>query len=234
MVRFFAQIITIKTGYQNENSLFINGVKMTFKLTYEELVQKTIDLEAIITAKNLLFSSIPTLIFELNEKGDYLNIWGNNPEAFAVKKEQLIGRNVSEVLPTDAAATIMKALKETKDYGQSQGQQIQLDTPKGKMWFELSTNLTPNTSSEPLKFIMLSHDITKHKLAGIKREETLSKTQNLRGIISICCYCHNIRNEVGNWDRIELYISQHSSADFSHGICPDCLPQAYMEAGIIK
>jgi PAS domain S-box-containing protein len=210
------------------------GNKTIKKLTYKELDQKTIKLEEIVAAKNVILSSIPTLIFELNEKGDYLNIWGHPPEGLANRKEKLIGKNVSEMLPGEATAKIMEAIKETKDYGQSHGQQIQLDTLKGKMWFELSTNLATNASSSPLKFIMLSHDITKRKQVEIEWEETLSKIQNLRGVIPICCYCHNIRNEVGNWDRLELYVSRHSSVNFSHGICPDCLPKAYLEAGIDK
>jgi nitrate reductase NapAB chaperone NapD len=53
-------------------------------------------------------------------------------------------------------------------------------------------------------------------------QETLSRVKQLEGIISICMYCKKIRNDVNSWDQIEVYISKHSEALFSHGICPDC------------
>ncbi len=54
-----------------------------------------------------------------------------------------------------------------------------------------------------------------------------SLTNNLGGLLPICCSCKNIRNEDGTWVRIEDYVSQHSDADFTHGVCPDCLIKLY-------
>jgi PAS domain S-box-containing protein len=137
------------------------------QLNYEKLKQKTKHLEGVVAAQNSIISNIPTLILELNEKGDCLDIWAHNPDELTAKKERLIGRNVSEILPFKATSRVMESLKEAKRKGQSRGQQIQLETPKGKMWFELSTNLEVNNNSTPPKFIMLSHDITKRKQAEI-------------------------------------------------------------------
>lgn len=53
-------------------------------------------------------------------------------------------------------------------------------------------------------------------------EETLSRVRTLEGIISICMYCKKIRNEEQSWDQMEHYISEHTDALFSHGICPEC------------
>ncbi len=62
-----------------------------------------------------------------------------------------------------------------------------------------------------------------------KRQQTLKELQKsldeiktLRGIIPICSYCKKIRNDTGAWDIMEAYISRHSNAEFSHGICPEC------------
>lgn len=53
--------------------------------------------------------------------------------------------------------------------------------------------------------------------------DALKEIKTLRGIIPICSYCHNIRDDDGAWDRLESYISKNSDAEFSHGICPNCL-----------
>ncbi len=44
----------------------------------------------------------------------------------------------------------------------------------------------------------------------------------LKGIIPICSYCHKIRNDKEIWQQMEIYISEHSEALFSHGMCPEC------------
>ena len=54
-------------------------------------------------------------------------------------------------------------------------------------------------------------------------EQSLLEIKTLKGIIPICSYCKVIRNEEGVWEKMEAYISDHSDANFSHGICPKCL-----------
>jgi CheY-like chemotaxis protein len=54
-------------------------------------------------------------------------------------------------------------------------------------------------------------------------ETALGEIKTLKGILPICVHCKKIRNDTGYWEQVENYISSHSMADFSHGICPDCL-----------
>ena len=58
-------------------------------------------------------------------------------------------------------------------------------------------------------------------------EETLEKIKHLSGIVPICSHCLKIRDEGGYWQRTEQYIQEHSEAQFSHGICPDCAKEHY-------
>ena len=53
-------------------------------------------------------------------------------------------------------------------------------------------------------------------------EEALSRVKTLQGLLPICSYCKKIRNDRNYWQQVEGYISDHSEAQFSHGICPDC------------
>ena len=53
-------------------------------------------------------------------------------------------------------------------------------------------------------------------------EEALAKVNQLQGLLPICAYCKKIRDDRNYWQQVEGYISQHSGARFSHGICPDC------------
>ena len=59
--------------------------------------------------------------------------------------------------------------------------------------------------------------------------EAMSQIRTLRGIVPICMHCKNIRDDKGFWNRVEMYVSEHSDAQFSHGICPDCLRKHFPE-----
>lgn len=62
-----------------------------------------------------------------------------------------------------------------------------------------------------------------------KLQTALDEIKTLRGIIPICSYCKQVRDDKGLWKQLEVYIRSHSEADFSHGICPDCLKKHYPE-----
>ncbi len=54
----------------------------------------------------------------------------------------------------------------------------------------------------------------------------------LQGLIPICAHCKKIRNDEGFWTQLEAYLVEHSEADFTHGICPDCMAQYFEEYDI--
>lgn len=53
-------------------------------------------------------------------------------------------------------------------------------------------------------------------------ELAIAKVKRLHGLLPICSYCKKVRDDNNYWQQIEGYISEHSEAEFSHGICPDC------------
>lgn len=58
-------------------------------------------------------------------------------------------------------------------------------------------------------------------------ENALAQVQELRGLLPICAKCKSIRDDTGYWHRIESYLTSHSKASLSHGICPGCAHDLY-------
>ena len=59
--------------------------------------------------------------------------------------------------------------------------------------------------------------------------EQLAHIREIRGLVPICMHCKNIRDDEGFWTKVETYISDRSHAEFSHGVCPDCLRKYYSD-----
>ena len=58
-------------------------------------------------------------------------------------------------------------------------------------------------------------------------QEALDNIKTLRGILPICAHCKKIRDDHGYWQQVETYISQHSDAQFTHGLCRECMEKLY-------
>ncbi len=58
-------------------------------------------------------------------------------------------------------------------------------------------------------------------------KKALEEIKTLSGFLPICASCKKIRDDKGYWNQIEVYISEHSEAEFSHGICPECAKKLY-------
>ncbi|MGH0033297.1 MAG: PAS domain-containing protein [Myxococcota bacterium] len=66
-------------------------------------------------------------------------------------------------------------------------------------------------------------DITDRVLAEQKLRRALDRVNALTGLIPICMHCKNVRNDGGYWEQVETWVRQHSLAEFTHAICPDCM-----------
>ena len=80
----------------------------------------------------------------------------------------------------------------------------------------------------------LLQEIEERKRTEAEKEQLIAQLQKamqevkvLSGFLPICASCKKIRDDSGYWNQLEEYISRHSNALFSHGICPDCVKKLY-------
>lgn len=90
------------------------------------------------------------------------------------------------------------------------------------VWISHTCRRVRDSEGQDLGIRGSNQDITE-----TKRLQAEIKT--LQGIIPICASCKKIRDDEGYWEQIEAYIARHSPAEFSHGICPDCMERLYPE-----
>ena len=87
---------------------------------------------------------------------------------------------------------------------------------------------------KPIASVTAFRDITRLKELEQEREQlilayedALANIKTLKGLMPICASCKRIRDDKGYWNQIESYIQQHSDAEFSHGLCPECAKKIY-------
>lgn len=98
---------------------------------------------------------------------------------------------------------------------------------------EVSSVVFEDSDGEP-RTCMIIRDTSERKIAEYEQvrlirelQEALRRIKTLSGLLPICASCKKIRDGGGKWHSLEIYIRNHSEADFSHGICPDCQEKLY-------
>lgn len=104
----------------------------------------------------------------------------------------------------------------------------------GKLWTEITTSFIRGEGGLLSGFIGTTRDITNRKQAEEQRyklisdlEKALGEVKTLSKFLPICSHCKNIRDDKGDWSKIESYIHKHSDTQFSHGVCPECAKKYY-------
>lgn len=207
--------------------------------TVEEL-QQTLDAlkltEKILNAAQKM-ATIGSWHFDI-EKGkltwtnEVYRIFGRDPEKFEPTYEAFL----EAIHPEDKElvdTTYRNSIKNNEPYEIVH----RIIRPSGevRIVYERSEDITDTAGRTSHSFGMV-HDITEAKVNEQERENliaelqrSLSEIKTLRGIIPICAFCKKIRDDKGYWDQVEVYVRQHTEANFSHGICPECAEKHYGE-----
>jgi PAS domain S-box-containing protein len=106
---------------------------------------------------------------------------------------------------------------------------------KGGLSFPAILLLVPVIENDkPVRYRVTARDISPLKQAEREKkdlltrlEETRANVKTLRGLLPICAHCKKIRDESGKWHSLEDYIRDHTEAEFSHSLCPDCIASLY-------
>jgi PAS domain S-box-containing protein len=103
-------------------------------------------------------------------------------------------------------------------------------------WADCHATVVRDPKTHAVHYEGSLEDITERKKFEAAREhhishleQALSSIKNLTGLLPICSSCKKIRDEDGDWNQLEVYIQEHSQAQFTHSFCPDCARSLYPE-----
>ncbi len=76
-------------------------------------------------------------------------------------------------------------------------------------------------------FVLIRRTWLRQQAARMEMERVLAEVKTLGGMLPICSHCKKIRDDKGYWNQIEAYLNEHTDAEFTHGICPDCAKEIF-------
>ena len=162
--------------------LALTGISwFTLRLTRERQAQQQLA-EASSSQLEATLKALPDLLFEVTREGHFLQAQALQPELLLRPTEQLIGQDLSEVLPPAAAQVCLEAIAEAELQGTSLGRQIVLPLPQGEHWFELSVARKQPITGQLPTFVMLSRDVQSRK----QTEASLQRRIRFYAILSRC------------------------------------------------
>jgi PAS domain S-box-containing protein len=160
----------------------------------------------------------------------------------SVDEKDLIGRKWDEVLKPspETLETIIQMDRILESGSAPSPHEIALYDLSGKQRiYEVQMRPVFNNEGKTIAIDGIGRDITEHRRYEKEREkfiselkEALSKVKTLSGLLPICASCKKIRDDRGYWNQIEAYIRDHSEAEFSHSICPECVNELYPDLDI--
>jgi PAS domain S-box-containing protein len=156
-------------------------------------------------------------------------------------KQDVLGNDVADLFASrdiKSLADVTSMIDLTK--GQT-GEFIVVRSDSKRFYVEVSSSTVTNDMGQIVGAMASFVDITQRKQTEMEREDlirqlqtALAKIKTLRGLVPICASCKKIRDDKGFWHQVEVYVRDHSAAQFSHSICPECARSLYPDSVMNK
>ncbi len=222
--------VLLLTGFYLIRPLFVSFVR-----SEEELLALNAKLSALSEEQRLLLQHTKDFIYRHDPQGiiTYISpaveqIAGYTPQEWLAHYATHYTENPINKNGRDTTEEMLRTCKAGHPYvievRHKNGQNVYLEINKQPYFLD----------GKVAGFVGVARDITSRKHLETEREELIVELQEaldniktLKGMLPICSACKKIRDDKGYWNQIEAYVSEHSEAEFTHDICPECARKMY-------
>jgi PAS domain S-box-containing protein len=159
-------------------------------------------------------------------------------EMYGFKKDDVLGKHVCFLWKKEYSYDINCCDDDHRDRVETNwsGETCNLKKDGSEVPIYLSRSVVKDDNGDTIAVVEIARDISERLKASEEREKiikelktALSNVKTLSTLLPICASCKKIRDDKGYWNQVEEYISAHTDALFSHGLCPDCAKEFYPE-----
>lgn len=230
----------VRRGAANLNTPAIDLLRLQHELEVhqielemqnEELVQAHQETEAMLARYTELYDFAPTGYFTLDHDGIIRSVNLTGARLLNSERARLLSRSFAlQVFARDRLgfdACLKKAFREN----QRESCEVTLlgdATPPSIVRIEVVASANGREChAAVIDVTARHHEALERERLILELQQTAAEVKVLSGLLPICSHCKKIRNDLGNWEQLETYVSQRSEAIFSHSVCSACLPIYY-------
>jgi PAS domain S-box-containing protein len=244
------RIVNFFIGTQVKTDYFRSGAFETFILVSYQMLFMLLTYSLVLMFNKRLFEEVKTqeekftkafhsspyaiLLTRLSD-GQIIEVNNGFVEITGYSYFESLGKSTVELRLWAKEEDRVVAVNELSKVGKLQGMEFQFRKKSGKIITGFFGAEIIRIDSQECVLSSIS-DITERKQREEERErlirelqEALARVNQLSGLLPICASCKKIRDDNGYWKQIETYLRDHSEAEFSHGICPECEEKLYPE-----
>ena len=204
-----------------------------------------IDVKALLDALSVIYDAIQSTVGGIvitNTGGEITYVNPSFLKMFGFQSEEhVLGRDAGDLFLengikglNEVTRIIMTAPGDTAEFTVLNKEDIPFDV---EVSCSNVTNQEGMIVGKMASFVNISRrkKVEREKEELIQRlQDSLAKIKTLRGLLPICASCKKIRDDTGYWHQVEAYVTDHSEANFSHSLCPQCVKRLYPDYITIK
>ena len=178
-----------------------DGTPLRMVGTHLDVTERMEAQEAVRTARRELaatLQAVPDLLFDIDIDGVIHGQHTPREELLVMPAAQQIGHRVADVMPPDAAAVVMQAVRLAHENGHASGLRYELTLPKGRRWFEVSAARRPVSEGQLPRCILLSRDISERVQGEVERETLERQLREAQKIESLGTLAGGIAHDFNN------------------------------------
>jgi len=233
----------IASGLRDENGTLTGIHGISRDITDKKLVERA--LQESEEKYKLLAENSADVIYKLNLENEQCTYASPAVEAmFGYTVKESLSLKAQDMLTGESYVEQRDKLIESIEGGYRNPVALELEVIRkdgSTLPVEINANFLFDEHGNPVEILGVARDITERKQAENKLlaeknklEDALAEIKKLSGLLPICASCKNIRDDKGYWNQIETYIKEHSEAEFTHSICPQCAKKLYPDLDFHK
>ena len=201
--------------------------QIELEMQNEELRESRAEVEAGLARYTDLYDFAPTGYFTLARDGTIRAVNLTGARLVGIERAHLLSRRFTSLVANPDQPLINVLLEKTFSSSARECCDVAIQRKDATPLFvriEAICTADPRECRAAMLDVTEQHHLEAQRNRLIQElREAAALVKQLQGILSICSYCKKIRGDQGSWEQLEAYISKHSEALFSHGICPACL-----------
>ncbi|MGB9892399.1 MULTISPECIES: MASE3 domain-containing protein [Thermodesulfovibrio] len=230
---FIGHIFKITSFFFIYKALVKTALTDPFNLLWKKLKENEERLKEAYLKLNTYIEVLDLVFVVVDRNKNVIRINQKGAEKLGYTKEELIGKNWFDTVIPQEEREKMKIVfdsiisGETELVGYFENKILRKDGLE--RIFAWHNTVLKDTNGKIIAVVSAGEDITDKKVYDENREKLVNELQKaledirvLKGLIPICAWCKKIRNDEGYWMQLEKYLQEHTEAEFTHSICPEC------------